>query len=91
MPGVSLASSARHRTLGTRSASNLDEHGVAVEYTVGNLANDDQDYVVLTGSQRIHPVPFSYWSAEGSDFRIDGSASVEGNLFVTGNISDSNS
>ncbi|MEO1271663.1 MAG: hypothetical protein AAFX99_26525, partial [Myxococcota bacterium] len=41
-------------------------------------AESDGEYVALSGSQRIHPVPFSYWAAEGSDFKIDGALNVSG-------------
>ena len=57
---------------------------VAVRDATANEDEDDtnDDYVTLTGSQRIHPVPFSYWAAEGSDFKVDG------DLKVTGAIQD---
>ena len=43
---------------------------------------DDMDpsndgFIPLAGSQRIHPVPFSYWAAEGADFKVDGTLNVE--------------
>ena len=43
-------------------------------------AESDGDYVALSGSQRIHPVPFSYWAAEGSDFKVDGDATIGGSV-----------
>ena len=57
---------------------------VAVRDATANEDEDDtnDDYVTLTGSQRIHPVPFSYWAAEGSDFKVDG------DLKITGAIQD---
>lgn len=50
-------------------------------------ANDDQDdtndaYVTLAGNQRIHPVPFSYWAAEGSDLKVDGDLVATGDAAV---------
>lgn len=61
---------------------------VSVRDAAADEDGDDTNdaYVTLAGQQRIHPVPFSYWSAEGSDFRIDGSASVGSNLTVGNNL-----
>ncbi len=39
-------------------------------------ADSEGEYVALVGQQRIHPVPFAYWAAEGSDFRVDGDLGV---------------
>ncbi len=39
-----------------------------------------EPHIALSGRQRINPVPFAYWAAEGSDFKIDGSATVSGHL-----------
>ncbi|MEL6177803.1 MAG: hypothetical protein AAFS10_02570 [Myxococcota bacterium] len=38
----------------------------------------DGEYTELSGRQRIRPVPFSYWSAEGSDFKVDNTLNVGG-------------
>ena len=43
-------------------------------------ATSDGEYVPLSGSQRIHPVPFAYWAAEGSDFKVDGDLTLAGSL-----------
>ena len=58
---------------------------VAVRDATANEDEDDtnDDYVALSGSQRIHPVPFSYWAAEGSDFKVDGDLTVNGDATVT--------
>ena len=59
----------------------FDSDAIYIEVDVRE-ADSDGDYVALTGSQRIHPVPFSYWAAEGSDFKVDG------DLKITGAIQD---
>ncbi|MEO1271407.1 MAG: hypothetical protein AAFX99_25210, partial [Myxococcota bacterium] len=35
-------------------------------------AESNEEHTALSGRQRIHPVPFSYWAAEGSDLKVDG-------------------
>ncbi|MEO1270770.1 MAG: hypothetical protein AAFX99_22010 [Myxococcota bacterium] len=55
----------------------FDSEAMYIEVGVRE-ATSDGDYVALSGSQRIHPVPFSYWAAEGSDFKIDGDLKVSG-------------
>ncbi|MEL6180149.1 MAG: hypothetical protein AAFS10_14410, partial [Myxococcota bacterium] len=48
-----------------------------VTITIGvRGANESGEYVVLSGRQRIQPVPFSYWAAESSDIRVDGTALI---------------
>ncbi|MEO1267342.1 MAG: hypothetical protein AAFX99_04530 [Myxococcota bacterium] len=55
---------------------------IGVRDAAANEDNDDSNdsYVMLAGTQRIHPVPFSYWAAEGSNFTIDGNLTVAGNI-----------
>ncbi|MEO1272915.1 MAG: hypothetical protein AAFX99_32910, partial [Myxococcota bacterium] len=54
-----------------------------VTITIGvRGANESGEYVVLSGRQRIQPVPFSYWAAESSDIRVDGTALITGDLSV---------
>ncbi|MEL6182488.1 MAG: hypothetical protein AAFS10_26260 [Myxococcota bacterium] len=43
-------------------------------------ADSSGDYIALAGVQRINPAPFSYWSAEGADFKNDGDLTVDGNI-----------
>ncbi len=47
-------------------------------------ADSVETYTALSGSQRIYPVPFAYWAAEGSDLKIDGNANIGSNLTVSG-------
>ena len=49
-------------------------------------ATSDGEYVPLSGSQRIHPVPFAYWAAEGNAFRIDGGMTVNGAATFNNNV-----
>ncbi|MEO1269819.1 MAG: hypothetical protein AAFX99_17160, partial [Myxococcota bacterium] len=75
LPGCVFDSDAIYIEVGVREATaNEDE----------DPTNDD--YVALSGSQRIHPVPFSYWAAEGSDFKVDGNASISGSAIIGGSI-----
>lgn len=46
-------------------------------------SGDTEDHLPLSGRQRIHPVPFAYWAAEGSDVRVDGNLSSD-TLSVSG-------
>lgn len=64
---------------------NSQEVYIAIE--VRDSASDGE-YTELSGRQRIRPVPFSYWSAEGSDFKVDGGMAVGGNLTVAGTVSN---
>ncbi len=41
-------------------------------------------HTTLSGRQRINPVPFAYWAAEGSDFRVDGDANILGSANISG-------
>jgi hypothetical protein len=45
---------------------------------------DTQPHRQLTGRQRVHPVPFAYWAAEGADLRVDGLLNVEGAALIGG-------
>ncbi len=45
-----------------------------------------EPHIALSGRQRINPVPFAYWSAEGSDFKVDGQLTTE-SAIVTGHLS----
>mgnify|MGYP001944187593 CR=1 FL=1 len=64
----------------------FDATAVYIEVGVRE-ADSEGDYVALVGQQRIHPVPFAYWAAEGSDFKIDGDANVGGDVNVGGALS----
>ncbi|MEL6179707.1 MAG: polymer-forming cytoskeletal protein [Myxococcota bacterium] len=63
----------------------FDSDAMYIEVGVRN-AESAGDYVALTGAQRIHPVPFSYWAAEGSDFTVDGNIAAD-SATITGDIS----
>ena len=56
--------------------------------TVGvRSAEEDGPYTTLSGRQRVNPVPFAYWAAEGSNFLVDGNANINGDLDVDGQTS----
>ncbi len=79
----------------------FDSEQVYIQVAVRN-ADEEGDYTALVGQQRIHPVPFAYWAAEGSDMKIDGGATIAGattiggpttinnTLTISGDINDSN-
>ncbi|MEO1270775.1 MAG: hypothetical protein AAFX99_22035, partial [Myxococcota bacterium] len=70
----------------------FDSQQVFVSIGVRNAEEEEEaEYASLAGRQRIRPVPFSYWSAEGSDFKVDGDLGVEGQiLFDNAHDSDGN-
>ena len=60
----------------------FDATAVYLQMAVRGGASE-QEHAPLAGRQRINPVPFAYWAAEGSDLKVDGhlsaaSASVNG-------------
>lgn len=62
----------------------FDANAIYLQMAVRGGDSSDP-HVALAGRQRITPVPFSYWAAEGSNFRIDGNlqadtATVQGHL-----------
>ena len=62
----------------------FDATAVYLQMAVRGGASE-QEHAPLAGRQRINPVPFAYWAAEGSDLKVDGhlsaaSASVNGPL-----------
>ncbi len=61
----------------------FDSARVFIQVGVRN-ADQEEAYTMLSGRQRIYPVPFAYWAAEGSDFEIDGNANIAGNITVNG-------
>ncbi len=64
----------------------FDAQAVFLEMAVRG-GNEDTPHVSLAGRQRINPVPFAYWAAEGSDFKVDGDTLVSGNASIgTSNV-----
>lgn len=59
----------------------FDSEDVFIEIAV-RPGEDEGEHTALAGRQKINPVPFAYWAAEGSDFKVDGNANIEGNLTV---------
>lgn len=55
----------------------FDSEQVFINVSVREAA-DTEPHRILSGRQRIHPVPFAYWAAEGNAFRIDGGMTVGG-------------
>lgn len=47
-------------------------------------AGQDSPHVALAGRQRIRPVPFAYWAAEGNELDVHGELFVEGSVHVAG-------
>lgn len=71
------------QTEGGVAACVFDANRVFLTIAV-RAASSQEPHTQLSGRQRVHPVPFAYWAAEGSDLRIDGDANVEGGLYVGG-------
>ncbi len=67
----------------------FDSEAVFLQMAVRS-ANEQTPHVALAGRQRINPVPFAYWAAEGSDFRIDGNANIGGDANITGSVAAAN-
>lgn len=63
----------------------FDSERVYIEIGVRRF-DDTTPHRPLSGRQRIHPVPFAYWAAEGSDMRIDGALNVEGAIVAGGGL-----
>lgn len=63
----------------------FDADRVFLEMSVRGGA-EETDHVRLAGRQRINPVPFAYWAAEGSDFKIDGDINVTVNANIGGDM-----
>ncbi len=55
----------------------FDANSVYLQIAVRD-AEDDQPHRPLAGRQQIRPVPFAYWTAEGSDVRSDGGLTISG-------------
>ena len=63
----------------------FDSEQVFINVSVREAA-DEAPHRELSGRQRIHPVPFAYWAAEGNAFRIDGGMTVNGAATFNNNV-----
>ncbi len=59
----------------------FDAEAVYIEIDVRNSESDGA-YTTLLGQQRIFPVPFAFWTAEGSDLKVDGDLTIVGDASV---------